>query len=54
MDAASSEEDSWDNREAIHVCQADLTLSHFPLALECRNRAEKYMAADKAAVRGSP
>lgn len=31
----SSEENSWDNRESIHVCQADSKL--FPLAQEWRN-----------------
>lgn len=38
--AAFSKENSWDNRESIHVCQADLNLSHFPLALECGDRAQ--------------
>ncbi|KAL0621870.1 Zinc finger protein 701 [Plecturocebus cupreus] len=43
VDATSSKENSWDNTESIHVCQADLDISHFPSALEGRNRAEKYV-----------
>lgn len=43
MNATSSKENSWDNRESIHGCQEDLDISHFPLALEWSNRAEKYM-----------
>lgn len=40
--------------ESIHGCRADLNLSNFPLAQECRSRAKKYTGAGKAAVRGRP
>ena len=49
MYAASSKENSWDNRESIHVCQADLKL--FPSAQQWGNRAERYVGAAKAVVR---
>lgn len=48
MDATSFKENSWDNREFIHVCQADLNRSHFPLAQESRSRAEKHMGGRKS------
>lgn len=54
VDATSSKENSWDNRESIHGCRADLNLPNFPLAQECRSRAKKYTGAGKAAVRGRP
>lgn len=44
--ATSSKENSWDNRESIHVCQADLKL--FPVAQEWRNTVEKYVRGGRS------